>query len=96
MQTPLEKLRQIQESDDKTKLRWVIILSAATIAIVLFLWVAHVSSIISSTGSLLEPQPEESGTPQWIQTLRLKTANTILFFREKISQKKQIIIESEN
>ncbi|MDP2629750.1 MAG: hypothetical protein Q8P45_03605 [Candidatus Harrisonbacteria bacterium] len=96
MKSPFQKLEEIRGSDEKTKLRWVIILSTLSILIVLMIWIAHVNSIFQiQIGSKPKLNAEHSRGSELLQTLRLRTANTILYFREKFAQKNEIIIERE-
>lgn len=46
------KLQKIQESDEQTKKRWLIGLSAATMIVIIFLWLALFNFLFEKSGEI--------------------------------------------
>ena len=90
---------KIQNSDEATKKRWLIILSSASMVIVISLWVI-ISNLIngqiwtseSATGS---STPRTGFVADVISLVRRRTLNTFDYFGSKLGQPKEIVIDKE-
>ena len=96
-------IKELQNSDNNRKLRWLIGLTVATVVIIAGLWILFASGGSQGTGSLVrkEDQPTFFGkiaisTTHIVQTLREKTANTINYFSNKFGKTNTIEVTTSN
>lgn len=93
-------IKELQNSDNNRKLRWLIGLTVATVAIIAGLWMLFASGGSPTNGSLVrkEDQPTFFGkiaisTGHIVQTLREKTANTINYFSHKFGTTNDVEVQ---
>lgn len=102
-----EKIHQIQTSDSATKLRWVILCSALSMAIIIGGWILYSSITLTNErekmlgNSAAAPRTGfiakfEDGTQRVILKLRQRLANTIIYFEGKANEKNIIQIVPEH
>ncbi len=90
----------LQASDSRRKLRWLVGLSMLTMIVVVGIWAMTIPDPGGGNGLVRkEDQPGlldrvSMGTSSVVATLRLKTANTINFFKSKLSKTNTIEVEA--
>lgn len=96
-------IKDLQNSDNNRKVRWLIGMTIATMAMIISIWALATPGSKSSTGDLIrkEDQPTFFGkiaisTGNVVQLLREKTANTINFFSNKLSKTNTVEVKVEN
>lgn len=96
-------IKDIQNSDNNRKFRWVIGLTVATVILLGGLWIITSPGGIGSTNQQIrgENQPTffekiQISSSQIIQTLREKTANTINYFSNKFGKANTIEVTTSN
>jgi len=93
-----KKIKQIQKSDEKTKFRWILGCSAATMAIVIGLWIGFTKGGLTTALPEVTTKPSffrvmQAGMEHILLSLRQKTANTILYFKNKINKRNAFSIQ---
>lgn len=87
----LLKLAEIRSADKATRIKWVIILSVISSALVVLVWVATLSAL---TDRLANPQPRDiepvssvgSKIGKAFGQLKQRTSNTIEYFKSGMSK----------
>ncbi len=73
------KLKQIQEGDEKIKKRWIIMMSFLAMAAIIGVWVMYLNLAATTEQSRLSEKPEFNWEKEWLN------------FKEKISEAKNKI-----
>ncbi len=58
------QLEKIQNSDEQTKKKWLIIMSGISMLIIIIIWLFYMTSLVSNTAQS-ETQTDNSGTGFW-------------------------------
>jgi predicted transposase YdaD len=88
-------LEKIQSSSPQARMRWAIGLTTLITILVLFVWIKSIDDVIniSSSNPLLIVETSERKEKGLIEKLRIRTAQTIVYFQRKFSEKNEISIE---
>lgn len=76
-------------------MRWVVALTSITMILVLFIWVKSIDDVIDLTkpSTLLSIERKSDNDESLIRKLRMRTAQTIIYFQQKFSEQNEITIE---
>ncbi len=96
-------ITDLQNSDDRTKVKWLVIFTVATLAVIVGLWLLLTPSQTATNSTELvrtEDQPtflQKIGISfgNSVDYLRRKTANALYFFQQKFSKTNTIEIKPE-
>jgi len=58
-------IEKLQNSDEDTKHRWMLILTAVAMTIVIFVWLAYFNNLVAGFSAAPEPVTEETGFGFW-------------------------------
>lgn len=98
------KIQKLQNSDERTKLRWAYVLTAIFVIVVFTAWSLYQKGADTSSSIVFIDPTERSGffltlkagAGSILEILRRRTASAFLYFQGKFNQKNTYKIESES
>lgn len=79
-------LQKIQNSDDGTKKKWLILISAMAITVVIFVWVAYFDTLLVSVDQYVSADKvAKSGEFGFFDTIKSGAAAVYEFLADKVS-----------
>lgn len=97
------KIKQIQQADYKTKLRWLVASTIISMILVLAIWIGFTKSVVFNAGRQPLVGASQTNEPGFlkilgagissiVQSLRERTANTINYFQNRASKTNTFVI----